>query len=124
MLKEDWFFDKQRGQLQVRIIGIAPVIRSYSETGEIKGNKPLFWLYYPECRYLFTPLEVYLGHQTDAHISYDQLFQIRRFDAFIVKEDNVYDREISDYARGIDALMEAERIKQFIFNLEHDLWTY
>ena len=42
----------------------------------------------------------------------------------IVKESNKYDRKISDYKEGIDALLEAEKIKEEIFNLEHDLWEY
>jgi gliding motility associated protien GldN len=124
LIKEDWFFDKQRSSRQIRIIGLAPIVRVYAETGEIKGNRVLFWLYYPECRYLFAPIEVDFGHNTAAHVSFDQLFVMRRFSAQIVKEDNVYDRSIEDYAKGIDALLEAERIRQQLFELEHDLWSY
>jgi hypothetical protein len=36
----------------------------------------------------------------------------------------VYDRKIADYARGVDGLLEAERIKDDLFTLEHDLWHY
>ena len=39
-LKEDWFFDKQRSVLDVRIIGISPVVFSKNpETLEIDGLK-------------------------------------------------------------------------------------
>jgi hypothetical protein len=46
------------------------------------------------------------------------------FSSFIIKESNKYNREISEYRKGIDALLEAEAIKEEIFNLEHDLWEY
>lgn len=124
LIKEDWIFDKQRSSRQIRMIGLAPVVNAYSEAGELKGKRVLFWLYYPECRYLFAPIEVDLGHNTAAHISFDQLMVMRRFTGQIIKEDNVYDRSIDSYARGIDALMEAERIRQELFEMEHDLWSY
>jgi hypothetical protein len=46
------------------------------------------------------------------------------FTSYIYKEDNVYDRRISDYAAGIDALMEAERVKNDLFMFEHNLWEF
>ena len=56
--------------------------------------------------------------------TYEDLFQKRFFSSFIIKESNVYDRPISAYARGLDALAESERIKEELFLLEHDLWHY
>jgi hypothetical protein len=46
------------------------------------------------------------------------------FASYIYKENNVYDRRIEDYMQGMDALVEAERIKHDITNMEHDLWDY
>jgi hypothetical protein len=46
------------------------------------------------------------------------------FSSYIVKESNVYDRSIQSYARGVDALLESERIKEELFTVEHDLWHY
>ena len=46
----------------------------------------------------------------------------RMFNSLIVKVDNTYDREIADYTKGIDALLEAENIKDIIFKFEHDVW--
>jgi hypothetical protein len=36
----------------------------------------------------------------------------------------VYDRRIQDYKTGIDALLEADKIKDGMFHFEHDLWEY
>ena len=46
------------------------------------------------------------------------------FSSTITKEANVMDRKINEYMVGLDALLEAERIKTEIFNMEHDLWEY
>ena len=59
-IKEDWFFDKQRSILDVRIIGLSPVIYSTNPvSGDIDGIENLFWLYFPECRYVFQNFFVY-----------------------------------------------------------------
>ena len=56
--------------------------------------------------------------------TYDDVFWKRMFSSTIIKEANVFDRSINQYMIGLDALLEANRIKEEIFNLEHDLWEY
>jgi hypothetical protein len=46
------------------------------------------------------------------------------FSSYIYKESNVYDRVISEYQLGMNALLEAERIEEDIRIFEHDLWEY
>jgi gliding motility associated protien GldN len=123
-IKEDWIFDKQRSERYVRIIGIAPVVLRYSESGEVKGKKELFWLYYPECRYIFNNYDVFNMHNGAQEMTFDQLFQMRMFQGYVIKEDNVYNRGVTPTWKGVDALMESERIKNDLFTLEHDLWHY
>jgi len=123
-LKEDWIFDKQRSERTVRIIGIAPVVEKKSESGEVIGKKELFWLYFPECRYIFANAEVFNLHNDAQRVSFDDLFFKRLFHGYVTKEENVYNRAIESYAKGLDALMESERIKEELFLTEHDLWHY
>ncbi|MFZ4414593.1 MAG: hypothetical protein ACOYOV_16055 [Bacteroidales bacterium] len=52
------------------------------------------------------------------------MFMKRFFQSYIIKEDNTYNRTIASYKTGLDALLEAEKIKENIFNLEHDLWEF
>ena len=123
-VKEDWVWDRQRSQRQVRIIGIAPVIEKKDDDGNSQGLAPLFWLYYPECRYVFANAECY-NYENDAQRrTFEEIFQKRYFSSYIVKETNVFDRSIADYAQGLDALLESERIKDELFTIEHDLWHY
>lgn len=123
-IKEVWIFDKQRSERYVRILGIAPVVLLKNDQGEVKGKKDLFWLYYPECRYVFANNEVYNLHNEAQRMTFDDLFQKRMFTGYVIKEDNVFNRQIAEYARGIDALLESERIKNDLFVMEHDLWHY
>lgn len=123
-LKEEWVFDKQRSERYVRIIGIAPMIESFDESGNFRGYQDLFWLYFPECRYVFANWDVFNRQNDSQRRTYEDLFQQRMFSSYVVKESNVYDRSIVEYAKGVDALLESERIKEDLFLLEHDLWHY
>ncbi len=124
-LKEDWIFDKQRSERYIRIIGIAPIVeKSIGESGG-KITAPVFWLYFPECRYLFANADVFNVHNTSQPITFDDLFQKRMFSSYVVKEENPYDRRIEDYYRDpMKAILESERIKEDLFIFEHDLWHY
>jgi gliding motility associated protien GldN len=123
-IKEDWFFDKQRSVMDVRIIGLCPIKEEMDENGEFKGYRQLFWVYFPECRKLFANNEVYNRWNDAERRTYEDVFFKRLFGSYIFKESNVYDRKISQYAKGMDGLLEAERIKQELFEKEHDLWEY
>ena len=121
-IKEDWFFDKQRSVLDVRIIGLQPVKFEENE-GEVR-SKPLFWIYYPEARSIFANAEVFNRQNDSERKTLEDIFWKRMFGSYIFREQNVYNRTISEYAQGMDALLEAERVKDDIFKLEHDLWEY
>jgi len=123
-IKEDWFFDKQRSVMDVRILGICPIIDDIDDNGNVRGKKALFWIYFPEARPLFAQVEVFNRFNNAERRTLDDIFFKRLFNSYIYKEENVYDRFINEYARGLDGLLEAERIKNEIFLLEHDLWEY
>jgi gliding motility associated protien GldN len=124
-LKEVWFFDKETSMLQVRILGIAPMIDVKDNEGNFRFEKPMFWVYYPQAREMFARHRVFTpGGNNNAAISWEDLFEMRSFASYIYKESNVYDRKIEEYLQGVDLLMESERIKNDIFNFEHDLWQY
>ncbi len=127
-LKEDWFFDKQRSVMDVRIIAIAPVVYTIESDANgnesISGKKELFWLYFPHARFVFNNYFVYNDKNDSQWMSFDDLFWKRRFSSYVYKESNTYDREIESYRFGIDALRESEEITNEIRNFEHDLWSF
>jgi gliding motility associated protien GldN len=123
-IKEDHFFDKEQSRKRVRIIGIAPCIYSRDKDGNITGTEELFWLYFPECRYVFQ--NFYLqSRDNDSHrMSYDDLFWKRMFQSYVVKESSIYNRDVDSYKSGLDALLESERIKDKLYTFEEELWSY
>ncbi len=123
-MKEVWFFDEETSTLQVRILGIAPLIDKNDENGNFLYEKPMFWVYYPEAREILSREQVFNAGNDASPITWEDLMEMRFFSSYIFKESNVRDRRIQDYLTGIDLLLEADKIKQEIFNFEHDLWSY
>lgn len=124
-LKEEWFFDRERSIMDVRILGISPVRNNIDEnTGESKGKMAMFWIYFPEARYVFANYDVF-NRQNDAERrTYEDIFWKRMFNSYIVKRSNVYDRSNKEYLQGLDLLLEGDKIKEDMFNYEHDLWHF
>jgi len=111
--------------MDVRIIGICPMKKKLDElTGEFRGVEPMIWVYFPEARHVFANAEVYNFHNDAERRTFDDIFWKRQFGSYIIKESNVYDRFIIEYKAGLDALLEADRIKNDMFLIEHDLWHF
>jgi hypothetical protein len=55
-------------------------------------------------------------------------FEKRMFSSYIIKQSNEFDYSIKYYEEFKDnpfgALLEAENLKQKLFEMEHDLWEY
>lgn len=125
---EDWIFDAQYGDMRPRIVAIAPLYNRISESGIDLGEAELFWLKMDDIRPVLAQRELFNRFNDAARISYDQWFEQRRFDSHIVKQSNVYDADIV-YMEGfrddgIEALLEAGKIKNDLFVMEHDFWEY
>lgn len=123
-IKEIWFFDEETAMLQVRILGIAPLIDVKDDNGNFKYEKPMFWVYYPECREVLSRHQVFNAGNDASPNSWEDLLEMRYFSSYIYKQSNVHDFRLQDYLTGVDLLLEADKIKQEIFNFEHDLWSY
>ena len=140
LVKEMWYFDRKYSMLNVRIIGLCP-IREY--TKEISGDMSaesialaqesadeatqakMFWISFEEFRPLFANHEVMNPYNDSERRSFDDIFFKRKFSSYIVQESNIYDnRNINDYSLGQKTLLESERIKGWIFDLEQDIWEY
>lgn len=125
VIKELWYFNKKTSKLEVRIIAMCP-IREFVKGGEegvVKSR--LFWVDYGEFRDVFAKQKVYNYENDAVRLSIDDIFLKRVFSSRIIAESNVYDnRTISSYSVGIDAMLESDRIKNEIFNMEQDFWQY
>lgn len=122
--KEVWFFDEESSTLQVRILGIAPLIDVTDDNGNFLYEQPLFWVYYPEARQVLARERVFNMGNDSSPMTWEDLMEMRFFSSYIYKESNVYDRRLQEYLSGVDLLLEADKIRQEIFNFEHDLWSF
>lgn len=96
------------------------VVTSSVEVSEYE----MFWLYFPELRNVMVNYYVY-NNQSDAQwMSFDDFFWKRLFSAQIYKATDQFDRDIEDYRYGVDALYEAQKIKETMRTWETDLWHY
>ena len=126
-LKEEWVFDKESSRLYVRILGIAPMKTYLDESGNLLGESPMFWIYYPDLRGVLAKYDVNNTKNIGGRMSWEELFESRYFDSKIVKStiDNPYDLFIKQYIKdNILQLLESDNIKNKIFNFEQDLWSY
>lgn len=119
-MKEDWFFDKQKSVLEVRILGMQ-ILSVDEEKGALK---PLFWVYFPACRKYLAKHEVFNTKNDSERRTFEDVFWKRQFSSTVFKETNVYDRMFMEYTSGIDQLLESDRVKNDIFRWEHDLWHF
>lgn len=123
-IKEIWFFDEETSTLQVRILGLAPLIDVKDENGNFRYEKPMFWIYYPEARSVLAEERVFNPGNDASPNTWEDLMEMRFFASYIYKESNVLNRRLQDYLSGVDLLQDADKIKMQIFNFEHDLWSY
>ncbi len=131
-LVEDWLFDKKHSQFFVRIISIAPLY-AVRLGGVDLGEQDLCVLKYhsndaADLRHYLINYEVFNRQNDAARLTYDDWFEQRFFASYITKEANQQDMYIKQYAEfkdnGVAALLEGEKIKNELFEKEHDLWEY
>ena len=127
LLMEDWIFDKQTSQFFIRIIAIAPLFDLIVE-GQNLGENELFWVKWSDLRPVLVNQEVF-NRQNDAmRFSYDDFFEQRVFSSYITRESNAFNNKIIEFEEfrtdRFAALLESEKIKNKLFEWEHDLWEW
>lgn len=126
-----WYIDKRQGELKYRLLGICPVAnearsKAFPDDG-LDSKVELFWVWFPGAREVLNEERVFNNRNSASTITFDHLLNSRRFNGVIYKEDNVYgDREIKDYIadNALMQLLESDRVREQIRNLEIDLWNY
>lgn len=127
-LKEYWYIDKQDTRQKVRITGLAfrfmkNILRS-GESEEVAEWS--FWIPMDDMRVrqVLVNANAYDQNNDVAERSYDDIFIQRYFDSYVTRESNVYNREITQYLTGEDAILESQLIEDKIFDIENDMWEY
>ena len=141
MIKEEWFIDKRHGRLDVRFNAICPIRvykreanNSASDDDESisaddeasKTRTQICWLYFPEVRRVLAKTICYTGKNQNSNLSFDDIFHKRYFDAYIERVSNeINNRGIREYTRnGLEAILESDKEKRTLLEMESDLWSY
>ena len=96
-------------------------------TGSDRTVKELGTFYFPEVRQLLANHKVFpLDGNIAQRMSFDEFFHRKLFASSVIKESNIYDRQISNYLPGrtLEQLLEGERIREQIRRYESDMWNY
>lgn len=124
-IKEDWIFDRNQGQMVVRIVGLAPVKDVYGDDGIYRASQPMFWLYYPDIRGLLAQYEVYNPNNDVFRYTWDEFFESRQFSSKITKVSTPFiSNGFKDNMSPMEALYESQHAAEEIFNKEQDMWVY
>lgn len=130
-LRETWFIGRQDSRQDSRRIALAPLKETYRELlhGEAipLGVQPLFWvpMQHPAVRNLLVRYTAYIDPNNVARQpSWDWIFINQYYDAYVTRESNPYNRKISDYVTGEDAIIEAAIIEDKVFDIENSMWEY
>lgn len=127
-LKEYWYIDKEDTRQKFRIVGLS---FTYDRTKDVDGEEvpdpiSMFWVPMDDMRvrnYLAT-INAYDENNNTLERSYDEILLSRYFDSHVTRESNRFNRAISDYLTGMDAIVESQTIEEKIFNIESDMWEY
>jgi gliding motility associated protien GldN len=122
-LKEVWFVDTRHSSMDVRILGIAPIITVKDDNGNPLYEKPLFWIHYPSARETLARHKVFNPANDASVMSWEDHLEMRFFDSYVTKVSNVNDLRLQDYLVGEDLLQKSELTEESIFNYEMDLWS-
>ena len=137
-LKEVWFFDKNRGELSVRILEIEPFFEYEKEGasmqgdddevgGAFKARRRLGNIKYDELRPFLAQQQYFNPKNTAMKLTFDDIMTWKRyFSSYIIAtSDQQNNREIQDYIKNpIDQRLESERILNEMRNAEDSFWEY
>ncbi len=118
LFNEVWYFNKKWARLEKRIISIAPVWHN----PKTNKDEVIFWIYYNEAREWLSSFPSYSRCVDGTTRTYEQLFYNKFFNSKILKESNVFDRNLIENVNAFDALLKSESVKDEILKNEEGMW--
>lgn len=134
-IMEDWIYDKKEGRMYCRIVYIAPMYQPYAG-GAAVPEQPAFYLKYydpanidDKCfRNVAVNSLVFNPKNVSQRLTYDDFFEMRMFNSYLIKESNLYDDKFKDYTElkddPIATMLESEKASERLFLQEQDSWEH
>lgn len=131
LVQEVVFFDKHFSRLYSKIIAIAPMqsdritTTDPTQLTEALMQSVLFWCSYDKLRPFLSQQYCLTSENDSKRITFEEFFLKRMYSSYILGEDNVHNRVITDYARSRSEIVkEQDRIDEALMTFEQDLWEY
>lgn len=127
-IKEFWYIDKQDTRQKVRIVGLTMYYNYCKDRDGERQCDPIKMFCVPmddmRVRNVLVKTKAYDENNSHAERTYDDIFIDRFFDSYVTRESNRFNREISNYLTGTDAIVESQMIEDKVFDIESDMWEY
>jgi ribosomal protein S15P/S13E len=120
-IKEDVFFDRQRGRVDTRIVAMAPLM-SISASTDLPANLayvPAFWLYFPQLRYTLVQEDISNPDKNIFDFTMDDVFMQHKFSAYLVRQSSPGGIQSGQLEPGS---AEAVMLEQKIAELKKHIW--
>jgi antitoxin component YwqK of YwqJK toxin-antitoxin module len=130
-LKEDWYYDKSTGKFKCHIVGFAPVI-----TTTDNQLKELFWIYYPELKWVLKNIIVTIPF--DRWYTWSEYLELHNYPSEITKTDNhrdhmrtfnigSYTTDNNEHRNDFDALWNIQRLNELTqpakLTFRNEMWN-
>ncbi|WEA03178.1 hypothetical protein [Mucilaginibacter sp. SJ] len=120
-IEEDVYFDRQRGKVDTRIIGLAPMM-NITGTADLPANMasaPAFWLYFPQLRFALVQEDVSEPDKGIFDVTLDDVFMQQKFSAYLIRQFSPGNAESGQLDPGSP---EALKLQQKIADLKKNIW--
>jgi gliding motility associated protien GldN len=122
LIKEDYYFNKRNSTMQVKILGLAPLVDEFDSSGIYLGEKQLFWLYYPSIRCCLNQRRVRLNN--DSVVYLESFFSKRLFTSEVYFVSVIQHENLPKKRKRENNKLEMNYRRDKIRNGENDYWEH
>ena len=118
---EDIYFDRQRGRVSTRILGLAPMMNVPGTTDlpAAMASTPAFWLYFPQLRFALVQEDVSDPDKNVFDITLDDVFMLQKFSACLVKKTSASGSSTEQMEPGSP---EAVKLEEKLAEMKKNIW--